>query len=152
MAGTTGPLAPGDFTGLSGKVTVKLMLRLVLTALYVSLKLVPQHRFYLSEFCVAKLSLLIHFLKVSQQVASGLSVSNGLIAQLSHHHECHGDEQGQDQEPERQLPGSCREKLQHASTRVHKSSVATLSPVLCTLRRGGPVLSCELSFQLSLTR
>lgn len=91
MAGTTGPTAPGGFAGLSGKVTVKLMLRLVLTALYISLKLVSQHRFNLSEFCIAKLSLLIHFLKVRQQVASGLFVSNGLIAQFSHHHECHGD-------------------------------------------------------------
>ena len=95
MAGTTGPLASGDFTGLSGKVTVKLMLRLVLTALYVSLKLVPQHRFYLSEFCIAKLALLIQFLEVRQQVVSGLSASNGLIAQFSHHHQGHGHKDGQ---------------------------------------------------------
>jgi hypothetical protein len=94
------------------------MLRLALAALYVSLKLVSQHRFYLSEFCIAKLALLIHFLKVSQQVASGSSVSNGLIAQFSHHHECHGNEEGKHQEPKRQLPGRRREKLQHASTRA----------------------------------
>ena len=81
------------------------MLRLVLAALYVSLELVPQHRFYLSEFCFAKLALLIQFLEIRQQVVCGLSASNGLIAQFSHHHQTEGDEHGQKKEPKRQLPG-----------------------------------------------
>ena len=107
MAGTIIPLAPGDFVGLSGKVTAGLMLRLVLTALYVSLKLIPQHRFYLSEFRVAKLALLIQFLEVRQQVVSGLSASNGLIAQFSHHHQADGHQHRQNEKTQRQLPG-CR--------------------------------------------
>ena len=100
---------------------MELMLRLVLTALYVSLKLVPQHRFYLSEFCFAKLSLLIQFLEVRQQVVSDSSVSNGLIAQFSHHEESHCYQQGQDHQRQDQLPGRRRAKLQnllHIATRT----------------------------------
>lgn len=99
------------------------MLRLVLAALYVSLELVPQHRFYLSEFRVAKLAPLIQFLEVRQQVASVLSVSNGLIAQFSHHHQRYADEQREDQKGERQLPSRRREKLQHDNHPRFKSPV-----------------------------
>ena len=103
---TTHPLAPSRAAGLSGKARQELMLRLVLAALYVSLELCPQHRFYLSEFCIAKLALLIQFLKIRQQVVCGLSASNGLIAQFSHHQQTQGDEHGQKKKTERQLPDS----------------------------------------------
>ena len=135
MTGTIVPLAPGDFAGLSGKVSAGLMLRLVLTALYVSLKLIPQHRFYLSEFRIAKLALLIQFLEVRQQVVSGLSASNGLIAQFSHHHESHGHHQRQDQERDRELPGCRREKLPHDSTRAPQAPDAW--PLPCIMHIAG---------------
>jgi len=141
---TIGPLAPGDFAGLSGKVAAGLMLRLGLTALYVSLKLVPQHRFYLSEFCIAKLALLIHFLEVRQQLVCGLSASNGLIAQFSHDQEPHGRQHGQNKQPERQLPGRGREKLKdirHAATRSRQVSVFRPLFLLCTLAGGGLVFA-----------
>ena len=134
-AGRTLPRATSGATAVAVKGVCRLMLRFVLAALYVSLELCPQHRFYLSEFCFAKLSLLIQFLKVRQQVASVLPVSNGLIAQFSHYHQGDGSEEGQHEQRNRKLPGRGRKKIKHPppALKPYKLYRIVALQILCTL-------------------